>query len=145
MSLVLDPSTALSWLFADAQSAHGRAVLERVLTSGATVPSNWGLDVADTLQALVARRRIDPAFRDAMLRDLKLLPIETDAETDRVAWTETLRLADLFGLRMREAAYLELARRLNLPLATSDAGLAAAATASNVEVLGHDRPATGPQ
>jgi predicted nucleic acid-binding protein len=65
----------------------------------------------------VRRKRIDAAFRDATLTDLALLNVTVDPDTDTFAWTTTLRLATRFQLTVHDAAYLELAQRLSLPLA----------------------------
>ena len=84
----------------------------------------------------VRRRRIDADFRSAALRDLAALPIALDAETSSHAWHATLALADARGLTAYDAAYLELALRRNLPLATFDAELRRAAQALGVVSLG---------
>jgi predicted nucleic acid-binding protein len=82
------------------------------------------------------RRRHDAAFRDATLVDLTHLPIQVDGETDIHAWTETLDLAEYHQLTLYDAAYLELARRRGLPLATLDRDLRRAAVTEKVRVLG---------
>ena len=64
------------------------------------------------------------------------LPIEIDPETDLHAWTVTTKLAERFRLTVYDAAYLELAQRRRLPLATLDEALHAAARACGVELLG---------
>ena len=74
--------------------------------------------------------------RDATLADLELLPIQTDAETEKHAWRSTLQLAERHRLTIYDAAYLELAMRRGLPLASLDRDLRAAATAENVVLLG---------
>jgi len=84
----------------------------------------------------VRRGRHDAAFRDATLADLALLPIHIDPETDRQAWTATLRFAERHRLTLYDAAYLELAQRRDLPLATLDTELRAAASTENVALLG---------
>ncbi|MFM9616324.1 type II toxin-antitoxin system VapC family toxin, partial [Streptomyces niveiscabiei] len=68
----------------------------------------------------VRKRRIDPDFRRAALADLAILDISTDPQTDSHAWTDTLNLADQLRLTVYDAAYLELAQRRILPLATLD-------------------------
>lgn len=52
------------------------------------------------------------------------------------AWLTTSRLADRYGLTLYDAAYLELAQRLDLPLATLDTELRAAGSAVGVPLLG---------
>jgi predicted nucleic acid-binding protein len=100
------------------------------------VPVHWPLEVANALLMAVRRARIDAGFRDAALRDLAALPIVLDPETSSRAWHDTLRLADAHRLTAYDAAYLELAHRRALPLATLDAELRAAARAFGVTLLG---------
>jgi predicted nucleic acid-binding protein len=136
MSLVLDCSVTLAWLLPDEDAASAQAVLDRVAASRAWVPSLWRLEVANSLQSAVRRRRIDAAFRDASLDDLGLLNIQADPDTAGFAWRDTLQLSDACGLTVYDAAYLELALRLGLPLATHDAQLRRAATYQDVVLLG---------
>lgn len=136
MSVVLDCSVTLAWLLPDEQSKPAQAVLDRVVASRAWVPALWRLEVANSLQMAVRRRRIDSAFRNASLADLALLNIQVDADTNGFAWSDTLQLADAHGLTLYDAAYLELARRLSLPLATLDSDLRRAAASCEVPLLG---------
>ena len=85
------------------------------------MPTLWRLEVANSLTVAVRRGRIDANFRHAALADLALLDITTDDHTDVHAWGETLNLADRFQLAVYDAAYLELAERRSIPLATLDA------------------------
>ena len=94
MSLVLDSSMALAWLFEDENSDQATNVLYQETEIGATVPSLWRLEVANALLMAVRRGRIDTEFRDASLRDLAALSIVIDSETDHQAWSTTLHLAD---------------------------------------------------
>lgn len=132
MTLVIDSSMTLAWFFADERSQATDAVLNRVAAAGAIVPSLWRLEVANALQSAVRRKRIDAAFRDAALTDLQALPIDLDPETDSQAWRTTLHLADRHQLTLYDAAYLELAQRMELPLASLDQAMCAAAVALGV-------------
>ncbi len=136
MSLVLDSSNTLAWLFEDERTPAADEVLQRVVENGAVAPSLWRLEVANGLQTAVRRGRIDPAFRDASIADLQALTVAVDPETHARAWTDTLELAARHGLTLYEAAYLELALRRRLPLATLDRELRAAADVNGVELLG---------
>jgi predicted nucleic acid-binding protein len=98
-------------------------------------PSIWRLEIANSLQSGVRRGRIDTAYRDAALADLALLDIAADQDTDKYAWTTTLRLADRFQLRLYDAAYLERAQRRSLPLASLDRGLRSAADGLDVRLV----------
>jgi len=96
----------------------------------------WRLEVANAFQVVDRRQRIDPVYRDASLNELTLMPIMIDTDTNGYAWSTTLRIAERFSLTLYDAAYLELAQRRSLPLATLDSDLRAAAPALNVELLG---------
>lgn len=136
MSLVIDSSVTLAWVYPDETTEPIRNVLELVINSGAWVPALWKLEVANVLQNGVLRGRTDSSFRDGTLADLAMLPISVDSETDRQAWSATLHLADRYGLTLYDAAYLELAQRRRLPLATLDNELRIAATAEGISLLG---------
>ena len=136
MSLVLDGSIALAWTFLDETTAATRDAFEAVAEGGAWVPALWRLEVANALLMGVRRGRIDLAFRAAALADLAVLDISVDGETDGHAWGATLQLADRFRLTLYDAAYVELALRRALPLATLDRAMADAARALGVTVLG---------
>ena len=136
--LILDSSVTLAWIYGDKTTEAIRGVFDAVADNGALVPALWRLEVANSLTMAVRKRRIDPDFRRAALADLALLDIATDQQTDSYAWTDTLNLADHFRLTVYDAAYLELARRSMLPLATLDQELRTAATAIGVTVLGSE-------
>ncbi|MGS1118026.1 type II toxin-antitoxin system VapC family toxin [Castellaniella sp. UC4442_H9] len=136
MSLVLDCSVALAWLLPDEHEIPAQKVLDRIVVSRAWVPDLWRLEVANSLQVAVRRGRIDAAFRDASLADLSLLNIQVDPDTSSFAWSDTLHLAEAHGLTLYDAAYLELALRLGLPLASRDGALRKAAVACEVPLLG---------
>lgn len=136
MSLVLDSSAALAWIYADETTEAVRQVFDMVAENGALVPSLWRLEVANSLTVAVRRGRIGAEFRNAALADLALLDIATDAHTDAHGWTTTLHLADRFRLTLYDAAYLELAHRRSLPLAALDKELRDAGRALGVPLLG---------
>lgn len=136
MSLILDSSVTVAWVYSEESTPATADVESRVIQSGAWVPSLWHLEVANILEMGVWRRRHNSAFRDATLADLALLPVNTDQQTDRQSWGPTMRLAEQHRLTLYDAAYLELAMRRGLPLATLDSDLRAAATAEKVSLLG---------
>ena len=100
------------------------------------MPALWRLEVANVLEMGVRRKRHNAAFRDSTLADLSLLPIQLDPETATHAWSETLKLAVKHQLTLYDGAYLELALRRGLPLASVDHDLRAAAKAENLALLG---------
>ena len=90
------------------------------------------------IQSAPTRKRLDAAQRQRLAGFLHDLPIVLDHETAAQAWTVITHLAERFRLTGYDAAYLELAQRLSLPLATLDLELRTAATALNVPLLGKD-------
>jgi predicted nucleic acid-binding protein len=101
------------------------------------VPGLWRLEVANILEMGIRRGRHDAAFRDSTLADLALLPIHLDPETDQRAWRETAQLAERHKLTPYDAAYLDLALRRKLPLATLDRDLRSAGKkAERLRLLG---------
>lgn len=136
MSLVIDSSATLAWLYADELTAPVQSVFDYVVDHQAHVPSLWHLEVGNSLQMALKRGRIDAAFRDAALEDLKLLDIAVDTRTSDHAWGRTLQLAQKLALTLYDAAYLELAQRLGLRLASLDHDLRVAASSVGVGLAG---------
>jgi predicted nucleic acid-binding protein len=135
VSFVVDSSATLAWVYRDETTSAVSEIFASLTEGGAWVPALWKLEVANVLEMGVRRGRHDAAFRDATLADLALLPISVDPETDRQAWSATLRLAERHKLTTYDAAYLELAKRRGLPLATLDAELQDAARAEGLILL----------
>ena len=134
MSLVIDSSITLAWFFEDERTERADVVMRQVAKTGAVVPSLWRLEIANALQSALRRKRINAAFRDASIADLRSFPIAVDSETDHHAWGTSLTLAERCQLTLYDAAYLELAQRLRLPLASLDQDLRAASRALGVTV-----------
>jgi predicted nucleic acid-binding protein len=136
--LVLDCSVALSWYFEDEQSPFVMQIMDRVIEDGAVVPAIWRYEIANGFQSAIRRRRIDALYRDESLKSLISLDIEIEAETLDQVWTRVAILAGHYRLSVYDAAYLELAQRRALPLATLEEALAQAAREAGVVVLLHN-------
>ena len=137
MSFVLDNSVALTWCFEDERTPATTALLVQIGESGALAPGLWPLEALNGLLVAERRGRLDSSRRHRLAGFLHALPIKLDDETANRAWTETLGLAERFGLSAYDASYLELAQRHRLPLASLDRDLRAAATALGLHVLGN--------
>ena len=129
---VIDSSVALGWCFPDEQDAYSQSVLDAVATKQAIVPDLWHLEVANTLVVGERRKRSTQANTVTWLGFLTSLPIAVDEETKAHAFATTLSLAREHNLSVYDAAYLELALRRGLPLATLDEKLKIAANAVGV-------------
>lgn len=131
---VLDGSVTMAWYFQDERNDYADAVRDGLDRSQAVVPSLWPLEVANTVVMGERRKRSTPAQAATWLGFLGVLPIVVDGETTARAWGETLGLARAHNLSSYDAAYLELAMRRGLPLATLDEKLKAAAVAVGVSL-----------
>jgi predicted nucleic acid-binding protein len=136
VSFVLDNSVALAWCFEDEQTIAVLALLDRITETGAFAPGIWPLEAANGLLVAERRGRLGSDRRLRLAGFLQELPITIDVDTAAQAWLATTRLAERFRLSAYDAAYLELAQRLGLPLASLDRALRAAAGALELTVLG---------
>ena len=132
---VLDCSVAAAWLFEDEATPETDALLDQLADGAALVPLHWRLELGNMLVQAERRRRIAPAQAAASVEFVDSLPIEVDAETDRRSFREVLALARSASLTTYDAAYLELALRSGLALATQDKALVRAAQGLKVETL----------
>jgi len=133
--LVLDASVALAWCFRDEQSAEAIAVLRQVETEFAVVPAIFPLEVINVLGDAERRRRISAAAIAEFLEQIRAYDIRIDEISARRVYTDVLNLARNEGLAAYDAAYLEIAVRSGLPLATGDRALATAARRNGVAVI----------
>jgi predicted nucleic acid-binding protein len=134
--LVIDSSIAMAWCFPDEQDEYSQSVLDALSSERAIVPSLWHLEVANTLVVGERRKRSTQADTVTWLGFLALLPITVDDETKAHAFGDTLSLARDQDLSAYDAAYLELAMRRGLPLATLDEKLKTAARSVGVPLYG---------
>ncbi len=135
MTFVLDASVTLSWCFRDEASPESLAILDRLENEPALVPSIWPLEVANILAVAERRRRIVAEEISEFVGLLARLTIRLDESTGERGLTEILALARDASLSSYDAAYLDLALRAGLPLATRDKALAEAARRAGVTVM----------
>ncbi|MBV8803256.1 MAG: type II toxin-antitoxin system VapC family toxin [Gammaproteobacteria bacterium] len=135
MNFVLDASIALSWCFSDEATQETTLLLERLSQESAFVPELWTLEVGNILISAERRQRITYAKITEFITLLQQINIKIDNETSMRGFREILPLAHSENLTTYDAAYLELAMRLGLPLATKDKQLAKAAKKIGVLLL----------
>ena len=134
--LVIDASIALSWCFEDESSALSDAVLQRLERMRAVAPALWPLEVANGLRSAERRGRMDEQAIPAATQLLMTLPIDVEDVTGlEGVIARILPLARSLGLSAYDAAYLDLATRRGLPIATADEQLARAAEAAGVDLI----------
>lgn len=132
---VLDCSVAAAWLFEDEAAPATDALLRRLRRDGALVPSLWRLELGNVLTQAERSKRTDATRIARWIERLEKLPIVVDPETGSRAFREILALARQERLTTYDAAYLELAMRKAIPLATLDRALSRAARRRGVATL----------
>jgi predicted nucleic acid-binding protein len=134
MPFVLDCSVAICWAFEDQATPLTRAALARLETDRAVVPAIWPIEVANVLLTTERRRKLTPTESNDFVESLRRLGIVIRDHPPAVA-LRTLALGREYGLTAYDALYLDLAAREDVPLATLDEQLRAAAQKMGVELL----------
>ena len=133
---VLDASVAVAWCFEDETTKFTEGVLDLISAGAeALVPSIWPLEISNALLVAERRKRIALAKVTALLFRIAGLPIHVTRTESKQAFEQILPMARQQGLSQYDAAYLELAVREGLALATLDGELQRAAKATGVELL----------
>ena len=133
---VADASVGVAWAVLSQSTEATEDLLSDVaLGRPFVVPVLWMFEVANTFLVLVRRKRMEPEQQAVARRAVRRLNPVIDEEGPRLALGTIADLAEEYALSVYDAAYLELARRRNLPLATRDAGLNKAAKLCGVRAL----------
>jgi len=132
---VVDNSVVMSWCFEDEGSSYAEAVLESLESGEAFVPAIWPLEVGNVLLVAERKKRLSQASVVRFLALLGGLPITVEQETSERMLKEIVSLAREHKLSTYDASYLDLAMRLDLPLATQDACLKRAAKKAKVQTF----------
>jgi predicted nucleic acid-binding protein len=132
MAFVLDASITACWAFQDEDHADADLALLRMRAEEAVVPCLWWFEVRNILVVNERRRRIGESDTASFLANLSRLRVRVDRLPDESA---VLRLARTHRLSVYDAAYLELAQREGLALATLDADLRKAAADERVALV----------
>ncbi|HNP29053.1 MAG TPA: type II toxin-antitoxin system VapC family toxin [Nitrospirales bacterium] len=135
MPFVLDSSVALAWVLPDEANPQLDRVCDRMADDIALVPPVWPLEIGNVLLIAVKRGRLTPRDLSLLITELRALPVEIDATSTERALEETLSLARKYELTTYDAAYLELAKRRGMPLATLDPKLRQACASAKITVL----------
>jgi predicted nucleic acid-binding protein len=133
MKLVIDASFIASLLLPDEAAEASAAQLEQIKEGGAVAPTLWQLEVANMLLTAQRRKRIDASQFVRILEAVDSLPVTLQPALTDKQRGDLLNLARKHKLTAYDAAYLELALRLDLPLATVDDRLMRAASAEGAK------------
>ena len=137
INFVLDNSVAMRWLF-ESNNAIDQTYAEKVLKSfsnvDALVPNLWHLEASNVFLGAERRSEVTLGGIEGFISQLENLPIQVDPLTAQQSFSRTLALGRAYNLSSYDAAYLELAIRESIPLATLDKDLAKAAKKSVVGI-----------
>ena len=133
MPLVLDNSVVSGWLLKGQATPYATAIARQLLNDRAVAPALLRLEYTNVLRTACKRGRLTAQQAQAAIADLAALPLDLDQQVPDPA--QLLALALRYDLSAYDAAYLELALRRQLPIATQDTALADAARTSGVGVF----------
>ena len=131
-SIVIDNSVFLAWCLGDEENPVATGAMQRVAEEGGVVPRIWWYELRNALLMNERRGRISPQQVSDTLADSLALGIVIDEEHDD---SLILDFARRLKLTVYDAAYLEIAFRRSLPLATLDQRLREAAEPIGVEIF----------
>lgn len=131
--MVVDASVMVSWHFPDERNTQGDRILEWLRKDQARMPAIWWFELRNVLLTGELRKRATAVQTEEFLEFVSTLRIHIDDLTNDHA---IMALARRHRLTFYDAAYLELAQRESIPLATLDQALARAAAAEGIALIG---------
>ncbi|VAW68654.1 hypothetical protein MNBD_GAMMA10-2080 [hydrothermal vent metagenome] len=134
---VLDNSVSMRWLLESEKKSdqkYAEDVLKSMLDADSLVPNLWHLEVVNVLLGAEKSSEVQAGQIERFISQLENLPIQVDSSTAHQSFSRIMALSRIYRLSSYDAAYLELAIRKGLPLATLDKDLSKAAIKSDVEI-----------
>lgn len=134
MQFVLDCSVSIAWFLDDEKAPNTDAILD-LFAQGHTaiVPALWCSEFLNALRNAANRNRLEKAKLREIIKQVAALPIRVSAEPPQLA--HLFSCYQKHSLTPYDAAYLELAMRLRLPIACVDEALMQAAVSAGIEVI----------
>lgn len=136
MDFVLDCSMTMAWLFEDESTKKSEQLLTRISEGeSAWVPALWHWEVSNILLVAQRKKRITRSQAVGFIEMLKVLPIYIENKAMQQALETTFELAHENQLSSYDAAYLEIALRKQLPIASLDKQVIRTAKELGIAVL----------
>ena len=132
MALVVDASAILALALDEDDALYGEAVIDTIAADEGIVPALFWFEIRNALLMSERRKRFTPERTDQFIADLQALPIVVDTQP---RWEATVGLAREHHLSVYDAAYLEIAQRKAMSLATIDSALTKAAGSASITVF----------
>jgi predicted nucleic acid-binding protein len=135
-AFVLDVSACMPWCCEDETTQASEEMLEWAIDGAVLhVPSLWTWEILNAVGVVIKRGRISADRGQEFLEHLATLNFKIDRPPQIADFPRLHSVATSHQLTAYDAAYLDLAKRLSLPLATRDADLRRAALAESVQIL----------
>jgi predicted nucleic acid-binding protein len=134
---VLDNSVAMRWLLDSPKASdqqYALSVLQSLTENDAIVPNLWHLEAVNVLVAAEGQNELSAGEVEAFISQLEGLPIKFDTLTAHQAFSRILGMSRIYKLSSYDAAYLELAVREGLTIASLDKDLIKAAKKAGVDI-----------
>lgn len=134
---VLDNSVSMRWLLESnkkSDQVYAESVLKSLIDSEALIPNLWHLEASNVLLEAEKRKEVGTGEVERFISQLENLPLRVDAFTYQQSLNRIMVLARSYKLSSYDAAYLELALREGLPLATLDREMIKAARKAGVDI-----------
>lgn len=134
---VLDNSVSIRWLLESnkkSDQVYAESVLKSLIDSEALIPNLWHLEASNVLLEAEKRKEVGTGEVERFISQLENLPLRVDAFTYQQSLNRIMVLARSYKLSSYDAAYLELALREGLPLATLDREMIKAARKAGVDI-----------
>lgn len=133
--IVIDASVALAWCFPDEANDYADSVLLALESQTVIVPAIWGLEITNALVVGERRKRIRQPEVRRFVELLNGLSVVEDGQPFADTVSNVLPLAREYDLSAYDAAYLDVAVRHEIPLATLDATLHRACTSAGIKIF----------
>lgn len=134
-TFIIDCSMTMAWFFPDEATSATQQIQDRLISEAVLVPSLWFLEVSNVLAMAEKRKRTTPTDSTQFLLQLQIFDIQPDDSWHLRAFDHLLPLCRKHGLTSYDAAYLDLALRSQLPLATLDVDLRKAAKTLGIDLI----------
>jgi predicted nucleic acid-binding protein len=133
--IVIDASVALAWCFPDEASDYADSVMLAVENQTIVVPAIWAVEIANALLVGERRKRIRQPEVRRFIDLIKGLSVVEDGQPFADSVSNILPLAREYDLSAYDAAYLDVAVRHEIPLATFDRALQRACTLAGIKIF----------
>lgn len=135
-AFVADASVAIAWCTPGQSSDVADRLLDDIVAGSIVfVPALWHYEVANALLVLWRRKKLAQDDYSQARMWLDRLPVAVDSDSPRLAVTQITDFAMAHELTVYDAAYVELAVRRQIPLASRDQSLKRAAHRLGIPLL----------